>query len=436
MPVGIGDFDGDGASEAALIIPGRRTVVTIDLRTLDNRTRAVGSGGGAIGDAEPVGVTDIDGDGRDDLVVTTSSGVDLWYRALRNGSFASGAVLAAGDSATALKAVGALDGFDAPGILASLAPSGISGQPLRITGLTGEVASTSTDTGSARFMVVGRFETDDREQLRLLVDRSGGRTSLVSFRTEGGAISGFVLSEISWTLAQTRSVTAGDVDGDGLDDLVVQRNDGTLWVFANDRTGDIGPIQRVATADDLLRESTVIIGMADINGDGRDDVVALDGATPFRLWGSAEDLFTPDRPASARRCGGRDVTVEIGFGEVATEGDDVILGTSRNDEIDGLGGNDVICALGGDDVVDAGRGADRVLAGPGADRVAGGTGRDVVIGGPGDDELRGQGGRDRLRGGGGDDRILGQRGADRLAGGSGANTCIGGPGRDRLGRGC
>ncbi len=434
--VGIGDFDGNGTQEAALIIPGRSTVVTIDLSTLDNQTREVRPGGGPIGDAEPVGVADIDGDGRDDLVVTTSENVDVWYRGLRNGTFSRGAVLGTGDNGNSLKTVGALDGFDAPGTLASLAPAGIFGQPLRYRGLVGELASTSTDTGFARFMVAGRFEPDDREQLRLFVDRTGSRTSLVSFRLEGATIRGFVLSEISWTLTQTRNVIPGDVDGDGLDDWIVQRTDGSVWVFANDGAGDIGPIRQVATADELLTESAALVGAADINGDGLDDLVVLDGATPFRLWGSVEDLFVPERPASERRCAGREITVEIGFGEVATEGDDVIVGTPGDDQIDGLGGDDVICALGGDDVVRAGTGADRVLAGPGADVVAGGPGRDVIIGGSGDDELRGQGGPDRLRGGRGDDRLLGQRGPDRLVGAAGDNTCIGGPGRDRLGRGC
>ncbi|MFN3216785.1 MAG: calcium-binding protein [Acidimicrobiales bacterium] len=418
VPVGIGDFDGDGRQEAALIVPGRSTVILVDVLTLQHEVRAVAGGGGLIGDDEPVGVADIDGDGRDDLV-TTRFLVDVWYRGLRNGTFGRAVVLGTGGSTGDLKTVGSLDGFDEPEILASLAPSGISGQPLRFRGIAGELADIETDTGMARFMVAGRFEPDDREQLRLLVSRGGSDSAFVGFRKEGTSIRGDVLSDFTWTLSQTRSVVPGDIDGDGLDDLVVRRtDDSTLWVFLNDGTGDFA-IRRVPTADDLVTESTVIVGATDINGDGFDDVVAVDGAVPFRIWGDATDLLVPDRPVtSVRRCAGRSVTVEVRFGEQPTDGDDVILGTPGDDVIDALGGNDIVCALGGDDIV---RGA---------------RGNDILIGGRGNDVLLGNGGRDRLRGGPGDDRLVGGFGPDRLVGNRGDNTCIGGPGRDRLLRGC
>lgn len=419
VPLGIGDFDGDGRQEAALIVPGRSTVIIVDVLTLRHEVRTVAGGGGLIGDDEPVGVADIDGDGRDELVTTRSSDVDVWYRGLRNGSFGRAVVLGTGDSANALKALGSLDGFDAPEILASLAPSGIFGQPLRYRGVGGELAEITTDTGVARFMVAGGFEPDDRQQLRVLVSRGGSDSVFVGFRKEGTAVSGFVLSEFTWTLSQTRSVVPGDINGDGLDDLVVQRtDDSTLWVFLNDGTGGFS-IRRVPTADDLVTDSTIIVGATDIDGDGFDDVVAVDGAVPMRIWGDATDLLVAERPVtSVRRCAGRSVTVEIRFGEQPTDGDDVILGTPGDDVIDALGGNDIVCALGGDDTVRGARGNDRLI---------GGRGNDVLIG---------NSGRDRLRGGPGDDRLVGGRGPDRLAGNAGDNTCIGGPGRDRLLRGC
>ena len=421
VPVGIGDFDGDGRQEAALIVPGRGDVVIIDVMTLDHETRTVASGAGPIGDGEPVGVADIDGDGRDDLVTTRSGDVDVWYRGLRNGTFARGVVLGAGDSGNALKAVGALDGFDAPAIMASLAPSGISGQPLRYRGLAGELVSIQTDTGPARFMVAGSFEPDDREQLRLFVDRTGPRTEFVSFRKEGTSVSGFVLSDIAWTLAETRSVTPADIGGDGLDDLVVQRRDGSIWVFTNDGNGDFGLIRRAAALDDVdtsTIEIIEIIGATDINGDGYNDVLALAGSVPHRFYGDPDVLLQPDRPADTSTCRGQAVTVSIGFGEAPTDGPDVI---------DGLGGNDIICALGGDDRIRAGDGRDWINGGSGADRLAGGAERDTI---------RGAAGRDRLIGGSGNDRLVGNRGSDVLRGQRGNDRCIGGPGRDRLGRGC
>ncbi|MFT7474651.1 MAG: hypothetical protein ACI81L_001576, partial [Verrucomicrobiales bacterium] len=56
-------------------------------------------------------------------------------------------------------------------------------------------------------------------------------------------------------------------------------------------------------------------------------------------------------------CNGLIVTVDIGAGEVATSGADVILGTSGADVIVALGGDDTVCGLGGGDTINGGPGA-------------------------------------------------------------------------------
>lgn len=191
---------------------------------------------------------------------------------------------------------------------------------------------------------------------------------------------------------------------------------------------------------------------------------------------------------SDRTCFGETVTVDLGAGELPTEGDDIILGTSGDDVIDGLGGRDFVCSLGGDDVINvpfgmvkAGPGNDMVetydcahtgwyfggpgddtltgggtlVGGDGADRLQsvettcpaangisyGGAGDDVLIGtngvdflngGDGNDLLEGLGGRDYLRGDDGDDTLKGGQGRDRIRGGDGNDSLYGGPGRDLL----
>lgn len=62
------------------------------------------------------------------------------------------------------------------------------------------------------------------------------------------------------------------------------------------------------------------------------------------------------------RCNGLVVTVDIGAGDVPTEGPDVILGTNGADVINALGGDDTICGLAGDDVITGGGGLDTFLA--------------------------------------------------------------------------
>ena len=140
-------------------------------------------------------------------------------------------------------------------------------------------------------------------------------------------------------------------------------------------------------------------------------------------------------------CQGNLVTVDISAGEIATVGDDVILGTDGDDQIFGRNGNDIICGLGGNDVINAGWGNDIVYGGPGDDSIVGllgddtllgGIGADTLNGGNSNDELIGGGGADRLLGGNGDDRLFGSAGNDRLFGQSGSDVLNGGTGTDTL----
>ena len=126
----------------------------------------------------------------------------------------------------------------------------------------------------------------------------------------------------------------------------------------------------------------------------------------FCLIAATVSVGAPAFAQENERCMRRDVTVDIGAGDVPTEGDDVIRGTSGDDVIDALGGVDIICGGRGDDIIRGGDGNDRIIGGGGNDVVYGGKGRDVIRAGPGDDEIYGGRGRDRLRGGRGNDTCI------------------------------
>jgi Ca2+-binding RTX toxin-like protein len=206
-------------------------------------------------------------------------------------------------------------------------------------------------------------------------------------------------------------------------------------------------------------------------------------------WGEVQSFTIP----ATTTCLGKQVTVNLGLGQLATAGPDVILGTAGPDTITGLDGNDTICGLGGndrilggngDDVVDAGDGDDTVVPGAGSNRVVAGAGNDTVlalggddsidggagtdtvsyagadkkvvldlaksstqntkgggrdsvkavenvIGGDGKDKLAGDNGKNKLTGGAGNDRLAGRGGNDTLSGGKGKDRCDGGPGKDK-----
>jgi Ca2+-binding RTX toxin-like protein len=131
-------------------------------------------------------------------------------------------------------------------------------------------------------------------------------------------------------------------------------------------------------------------------------------------------------------CNGKAVTVNLSRGQLPTDDDDVILGTSGNDTINSLGGNDTICALEGDDVITSGNGNDWIDAGPGNDIVDGGDNNDTIFGDSGSDTLNGGSGNDQIFGENDSDYISGNSGDDSLNGGAGIDQILGGTGNDTI----
>lgn len=95
----------------------------------------------------------------------------------------------------------------------------------------------------------------------------------------------------------------------------------------------------------------------DVNGDGYDDLIV--GAR--KADNNAND---DNEGASYIIFGGGQYAAND---EVATSGDDALVGTVGADTIDGLAGDDVIRAGAADDVITGGTGADRMYGGGGAD---------------------------------------------------------------------
>ncbi len=155
------------------------------------------------------------------------------------------------------------------------------------------------------------------------------------------------------------------------------------------------------------------------------------------------------------------VTVED-VPDTATQGGDLLIGSSVDDAIDGLGGDDTIYGLGGndeliggagdnfldggdgDDILRGGNGANTVLAGAGNDEIFLGDGDNYVDGGDGDDvveagefgngdnELIGGAGNDDLSAGDGDNRVFAGIGNDVVDLGDGDNYVEGGDGDDEI----
>jgi Ca2+-binding RTX toxin-like protein len=163
------------------------------------------------------------------------------------------------------------------------------------------------------------------------------------------------------------------------------------------------------------------------------------------------------RPQVGATCGGKAVTVFAGLGELPTDGDDVILGTTASESLAGGKGNDTICGGGGNDFFTGGQGSDTIIGNAaGSDvidfeddplgvgvgvsvNLAAGTGGgdtfssiEGVIGSSGNDSITGDAGPNFVLGLAGNDTINVAGGNDGIDGGAGNDTLIGGGGNDRL----
>ncbi len=160
---------------------------------------------------------------------------------------------------------------------------------------------------------------------------------------------GFVIAGADTGDTTGRVTAAGDVNNDGVDDLLV----------AGDRAG----------GEPLGGEAYVIFGI------GQDDDIILGGSTvePRPDNNGVDDVRPDDPPA--------DDVVDAGLGN------DLIGGGSGNDTLAGGDGDDRIFGEDGNDILSGGSGMDLLDGGRGVDTLSGGAGADSFVFRPGDDTM-------------------------------------------------
>ncbi|MFC7498785.1 hypothetical protein ACFQRC_06075 [Enterovirga sp. GCM10030262] len=297
-----------------------------------------------------------------------------------------------------------------------------------------------------------------------------GRTAFVLFGKAGGfadidleslaPADGFSISVRAGTTGDVISnvSSAGDVNGDGFDDIIVGEpyggEEGKAYViFGNAVLGDVD-LANLAQGDGLViqgdtfgdRAGFSVSAAGDVNDDGFADVIvgAHNGDDGGAQAGEAYVVFGRAPTSGVTRTG--------------SAIDQTISGGDFNDILSGLGGADTLRGFGGDDVLDGGDGDDSLDGGSGTDTAryanagagvtlrlvlttaqdTGGAGVDTLssienaIGSGFADTLSGTIGVNRLEGGGGHDSLSGQGGEDLLIGGSGNDVLNGGGGDDQM----
>ncbi len=433
-----GDVNGDGlddlivgamqddpngeSSGASFVVFGKSDGTAVELSDIEGGTGGFVINGVSVGDLSGRSVSnagDVNGDGLDDLIVGA-------YRDEPNGSYSGASFVVFGKSdGTAVElsdveagtggfVINGASGGDRSGHSVSNAGD-VNGD-----GLDDLIVGANRDdpngaNSGASFVVFGKSDGTAVE----LSDVESGSGGFVINGASGGAYSGYSVNN------------AGDVNGDGLDDLIVGapggsangsfagasfvvfgKSDSTAVELSDVEAGSGGFVINGVSAHD--HAGRFVSNAGDVNGDGLDDLI---------VGGPYDDPHGNSSGASFVVFGKSDgTTVELSDVE-GGNGGFVISGGSEYDhsgrlvssagDVNGDGFDDLIVGANGDDPNGDGSGASFVVFGGDFQNEA------TEIGTTGDDTLTGTAAADRLIAGTGDDTLVGAGGADVLRGGAG-----------------
>ena len=356
---------------------------------------------------------DVNGDGIDDLIVGSSNGVGQSYVVFgRNTGF---------PNSINLSNLNGRDGFAMGGVDFTLGRSVSGAGDFNGDGIDDVIVGASfadpnniANAGES-YVVFGRCTSAFPKFIDL--GNLTGRQGLVLKGINAGDRTGKKVSG------------AGDVNGDGFDDLLVDGVTESYLIFGRSPTGAKVIPGSTNGADNL----SGTIGKDLLRGLGGNDLL-LGGPGNDELFGNLGNDTLRGGPGNdfLSGCHGQDLLL----GE---DGNDTLNGGIDNDRL--IGGNDRDLLFGdeandtlngglGNDTLVGGAGRDRLLGDNGKDVLRGGAGIDLLKGGAANDRLFGDGGKDNLNGGSGNDRLIGGAGGDRLVGGAGNDLLVGGTGRD------
>jgi Ca2+-binding RTX toxin-like protein len=399
------------------------------------------------------GIGDVNGDGRDDILFTR------YYEASVNisgqptyGTLTFGPPGAPGDAPVSWQIM-------EDGATSDIAAAG----DFNGDGIADFIATLNDDQAYAY-----RYTAPDGAQLVgevvIVYGRTGGWEGVTNGLTEH---KGFIL--VGPSRGATASVAAaGDFNGDGFDDIVIGMSDVAYVVFGGQSPGGGLDLRTLAPGRGLtitdVGANSKVAGAGDVNGDGFDDVAITSSLGSWVVFGginnppmgtSGDDsmIGTPD-PDTLIGAGGNDYLSGLASNDVlrGDDGDDVLDGGAGDDRMEGGAGSDTFYVdSAGDVVVDpVAAGVDRVaaavsyalaadadieilealnLGGTAPLNFTGNNYGQTMIGNAGANFLDARGGDDSLIGLGGDDVLFGGAGNDVMHGGTGNDTYyVEGPG--------
>jgi uncharacterized protein YjdB len=355
--VAIGDIDGDGKPEIAVVNSGYFTV-SVFRNTGSGTTLSYASNVDFNGAGYPTGIIvgDIDGDGKPDMAVTNAFGSVSAFRntsTIGTISFAGPIALITGASPVKI-AIGDLDGDGRPELITANNGSNSVSVLRNISsiGLFSFASKVDFATGTTPTSVA-IADADGDGKPDIAVTNSGSNNVSVYRNTCTPGILSFAAA-INYTTGNgPQDVAIGDEDGDGKPDMVVSNSSfgsGSISVFRN--TGSSGTVSFAAKVDFTTSSDALYTAVGDVNGDGKPDIVVTDyftnSVSVFRNTGSSgsisfaarTDFYVGEAPRN------------IALGDMNSDGMPDIAVTNqyatsvsilRNNPLSGIAGSNTIC---------------------------------------------------------------------------------------------
>ncbi|MCA9693046.1 MAG: Ig-like domain-containing protein [Nannocystaceae bacterium] len=465
---GVGDFNGDARADFAVGVPkadpsgtnsGRAYVVhgTDETTPLTFNQLNTGAGGLPLDGQDVFNFAgfrvgkagDVNGDGLDDVVVGafgTSVGEEDW---------AGRAYVVFGKKETQpysfAKIYAGIGGFALDGATAG--------------DFTGSAVAGAGDVNGDGLadLIIGAYGFDGNGDLagRAYVVFGKQDAQLVDLKQVADGVGGFAINgEKAGDWAGIAVAGAGDVNGDGLDDVIIgapqadpigEAAGRSYVIFGKEDGAPVELTQVAANQGDadaggfIINGSYVrdysgssVDGLGDVNGDGLDDIIiGAYGADPVGGMSGRAFVVFGKKDTDAVTLG----SIAVGYGGFAINGeaaeDQAGFAVGGGGDVDGDGFYDILVCAPGSDVTgkDSGRcyvvfGGDfsNVVTAEGTEvpeQINGSMNAEVFMAGGGNDYIRGNGGADILHGGAGNDKVF-VRDTEwiRLDGGGGEDTLV------------